>query len=48
VHLIHNIPRGLLYTPKYFPNMNSYLSSFYQIYYLVSSSIFFTMKKLYK
>jgi hypothetical protein len=41
VHLIHNILRGLLYTPKYFPSMNSYLSSIYQIYYLVSSSIFF-------
>jgi uncharacterized membrane protein len=40
-HLVHNILRGLLYTPKYFPSMNTYLSSFYQIYYGVSSSIFF-------
>jgi hypothetical protein len=41
VHLIHSILRGLLFTPKYFPNMNSYLSAIYQIYYGLSSSIFF-------
>jgi hypothetical protein len=38
---IHNIPRGLLFTPKYFPSMNSYLSSIYRIYYRVLSAIFF-------
>jgi hypothetical protein len=41
VHLIHNIPRGLLFTPKYFPSMNTYLISIYWIYYRVSSALLF-------
>jgi hypothetical protein len=37
----HNIPRGLFFMPKYFPNTNSYLISIYRIYYIAISSIFF-------
>lgn len=39
IHLSHNIPRGLLYSPRYFPNMNTYMSSCFLIYY--SSISFF-------
>ena len=39
IHLSHNIPRGLLYSPRYFPNMNTYMGSCFLIYY--SSISFF-------
>ena len=38
IHLIHNIPRGLLYSPRYFPNMNTYLSSLFQLYHSILSA----------
>ena len=41
IHLLHNILRGLLYSPKFFPTMNTYLSSIYQIYYSSMSGILF-------
>ena len=41
IHLIHNIPRGLLDSPRYFPQMNTYLSSIYLIYCTNVSSFLF-------
>ncbi len=42
VHLAHNIPRGLVcFSPKYFPQMNSYWSAVYQIYYGFTSALLF-------
>jgi hypothetical protein len=41
INLLHNIPRGIFYTPRYFPNMNSYLSSIYHIYYSFASGLLF-------
>jgi len=32
VHLMHGIPFGLLFSPKYFPQIDTYLSSIYLIY----------------
>jgi hypothetical protein len=32
-HLFHIIPSCLFYTPKYFPSLNTYLISMYQLYY---------------
>ena len=40
-HLIHNIPRGLLWVPQYFPQENSYSSCIYKIYYGLISNIFY-------
>jgi len=33
IHLSHNIPFGVLFTPKYFPMINTFASSIYNIYY---------------
>jgi hypothetical protein len=33
LHLLHNIPYGLLVVPRYFPSMNMFASTLYQIYY---------------
>ena len=41
IHLLHNIPRGIFYTPRYFPNMNTYLSTIYHIYYAFASGLLF-------
>ena len=41
IHLVHNIPRGLLYSPRYFPNINTYLSSLFLIYYSNVSAFLF-------
>ena len=41
VHLTHNIPLGLLVSPRYFPNINTYLSGVYQIYYMNVSALLF-------
>jgi hypothetical protein len=32
IHLVHNIPYGIIFAPRYFPYMNTYLSSLFQIY----------------
>jgi hypothetical protein len=41
IHLAHNIPRGILYSPRYFPKINTYLNSWYQVYYsYISASLF--------
>jgi membrane protein implicated in regulation of membrane protease activity len=39
--LIHNIPNGLLFSPRYYPQMDTYLSSMYQIYYAVISGFLY-------
>jgi hypothetical protein len=41
IHLIHNIPAECLCSLRYFPKINTYLSSSYLIYYIGVSSIFF-------
>ena len=41
LHLIHNLAHLLLYSPHYFPNMNTYLSSMYQIYSTFILGLFF-------
>ena len=41
IHLIHNIPYGLLFSPRYISNINTYLSSVYLIYYFNLASILF-------
>ena len=41
IHLIHNIPYGVLCSPRYFPQLFTHLSSSYLIYYSVISSILF-------
>ena len=40
-HLIHNIPAGVLCSPRYFPQMNTHLSSMYLIYYIIVTSTLF-------
>jgi hypothetical protein len=32
IHLAHNIPAGILFTPRYFPKISTYSTSIYQIY----------------
>ena len=41
IHLLHNIPAGLLCTPRYYPQTNTRLNSLYLIYYIVMSSFLF-------
>ena len=40
IHLVHNVLYGILYIPRYFPSMNTYLNAMYLIYYSVSSTFF--------
>ena len=41
VHLLHNIPRGLLNSPRYFSKMDTYFSSVFLIYYTSMSYFLF-------
>jgi hypothetical protein len=41
IHLMHNIPRGILFSPRYLPNINTYLSSIYLMYYASMSYFLF-------
>jgi hypothetical protein len=41
IHLAHNIPNGLFFSPRYFPQINTYLTSIYQIYYSFMSILLF-------
>ena len=41
IHLIHNIPRGLTWTPQLFPQIDTYFTSIYKIYYAVISNLFY-------
>jgi hypothetical protein len=46
VHLLHGIPYGLVFTPRYFPQViKTYLSSLYQIYYLLCVGCFVSGRK---
>jgi hypothetical protein len=38
LHLIHNIPHGILFSPQYFPTLDSYSISLFQIYYAIVSA----------
>jgi hypothetical protein len=33
IHLLHNVPKGVLFSPRFIPTMNTYASSVYMIYY---------------
>ena len=39
--LMHNIPFDILFTPRYFPMINTYALSVFQIYYIVISNVLF-------
>ena len=41
IHLVHNIPFGLLFSPRYFPQINTYFTSLFLIYYSSASSYLF-------
>jgi hypothetical protein len=41
IHLIHGLPLSLLFSPRYFPSMNTYISSMYLIYYGFISTLLF-------
>ena len=41
IHLVHNIPYGIIFAPRYFPYMNTYLSAIYQIYYNVMTNFLY-------
>jgi hypothetical protein len=41
LHLCHNIPRGLFWTPQYFPQSDTYLTAAYRIYYAGVSCILY-------
>ena len=41
IHLAHYIPRGLLFTPRYFPQINTFFTSIYLIYYSFISVFLF-------
>ena len=46
IHLIHNIPFGILSSPRLFPMMNSYVSSLFGVYYTVASSFLFHFEEV--
>ncbi len=41
LQLIHGVPYGLLFTPRYFPRINTYFSSIYLIYYNCVANVLF-------
>jgi hypothetical protein len=40
-HLVSNIPRGVFFSPRYFPNMNTYPNAWYQVVYAGCSATLF-------
>ncbi len=38
---LHNFPEGVLFSPRYFPDMNTYASTVYQIYYAFMGNLLF-------
>jgi hypothetical protein len=38
---LHNVPEGVLFSPRYFPDMNTYVSAVYQIYYAFMGNLLF-------
>jgi hypothetical protein len=41
IHLVHIIPFGFLYSPRYFTQINTYFTSLFYIYYLFISGLLF-------
>jgi len=41
IHLVHNIPYCILVTPRYFPSVNTYDLSVYNLYYIFASTFCF-------
>lgn len=41
VHLLHNVLKGILFSPRFIPNINTYASSVYMIYYGFMTNILF-------
>jgi hypothetical protein len=41
LHLLHGIPFGPLFSPRYFPHINTYISSMYLMYYPLMTSFLF-------
>jgi Co/Zn/Cd efflux system component len=41
VHSLINIPYGLLFSPRFFPNTNTYVSAYYMIFYNIVINILF-------
>ena len=41
IHLVHNIPYGFLFSPRYFPRMDTYISSWYELYYMAITTFLF-------
>ena len=46
IHLLHSIQFGLLFSPRYFPRLDTYLSSIYLIYYANISVILYHFEGL--
>ena len=47
IHLLHGIPYGLLFSPRYFPRViNTYLSGLYKIYYACVSLFLFQVESV--
>jgi hypothetical protein len=41
IHQAHNIPRGILFSPRYFPTIDTYMYAWFQIYYLFITTFLF-------
>jgi len=41
LHLIHNIPHGIFFSPQYFPTLDTYSISIFQIYYAIVSAVLY-------
>ena len=41
VHLLHNVPKGILFSPRFIPSINTYASSVYMIYYGFMTNLLF-------
>ena len=41
IHLIHNIPYGICFSPRYLPHINIFLSSWYELYYMAMTTFLF-------
>ena len=48
IHLIHNIPCGLLFSPRYLPQINTYFSALYIIYYYSMTTFLFHFEETLK
>ena len=46
IFCMHNIPMGLVFSPRYYPRMNTYASTIYQIYYAFIGNLMFHYQEL--